>query len=134
MSEFAALEEQNLRALKIEAQRTALLEERAKYERSGKTDYIPAVDEALERLGPRMPVVDVAEFRRQAQAEADRKTRTAALIEERRGYQARGLADRVALVDAELARIDADAAGPCECAETRPAGRAPRARRSGRAG
>lgn len=111
MSTFAALEEQNRRALKIEAQRTALLEERAKYERSGKTDHIPAVNKELERLGPPVEVVDIAEFRRQAQAEA-RKARTAALIEERRGYEVRGLVDRVALVDAELARIEADAAGP----------------------
>jgi len=47
----------------------------------------------------------------------------AALIEERRGYVVRGLADRVAQVDAELARFGVavdDAAGNVEYAVVTP--------------
>lgn len=45
-----------------------------------------------------------------------------ALLEERRGYETQGLAERVAEVDAELRRLGADAAPPAKRAARRKTG------------
>jgi uncharacterized small protein (DUF1192 family) len=69
----------------------------------------------LERVGPARPLPDVPspeEHRRHAEAEADRQSTLAALVRERRSYEIRGLDERIALVDVEIARISADGKAP----------------------
>ena len=131
-AEYAGLLEEHRADAERAGYRQALITEREQCRRGDMTDRVAAIDAELKRIGPAKPLPELqslAERCRQVEADQDRQLRIAALVAERRGYEARGLADRVALVDAELARIDADAAGPRDCAETRPAGRAPRARR-----
>lgn len=53
----------------------------------------------------------------------DRQARITALIEERRGYEQRGLTERVAEVDAELRAYGAEGAAPAKRAAKRPSSR-----------
>jgi hypothetical protein len=48
-----------------------------------------------------------------------KKAKVAALLTERRGYENRGLSDRVAQVDEELRRLGASAKAPAKRAERR---------------
>jgi hypothetical protein len=70
------------------AKRTALVEERARYERRGEPDRVALVDAELERLAAEGPtevvVFDEQAMRERARAEHDRKAKIAALIRERR--------------------------------------------------
>jgi uncharacterized small protein (DUF1192 family) len=129
---YASLAEQHRLEEERAARRQALLEEREQCERRGLGDRVAAIDAELERLGPARELPELPspeERRRQNHLEWEREAALAALREERRGYEVRGLEDRVALVDAEIARIGADDETPARRAEKRPAGRAPRARR-----
>lgn len=51
----------------------------------------------------------------------ERKAKISALLEERRGYEQRGLDDRVAAVDASLRALGAGGRAPAKRAEKRPA-------------
>jgi len=59
----------------------------------------------------------------------EKAERLAGLIEERRGYENRGLKDRVAAVDAEIAKITGQAAPPAARAAKRPAPKTTRAKK-----
>jgi hypothetical protein len=61
--------------------------------------------------------------------EEDRKARIVALLEERRGYEQRGLKERVEAVNRELRRLGAEGAPPAARAERRPSRRASGERR-----
>jgi hypothetical protein len=122
--EYFSLAEQHRIESERASSRAALLEERAQCERRGLTDRVAAIDEELERLGPVRELAELPsaeEHRRQAHAERERQTWIAALVEERRGYEARGLGERVALVDHEIARVEAEPPSPVAHAEKRPA-------------
>jgi hypothetical protein len=56
--------------------------------------------------------------------ENEKAEQIAALIRERKGYEIRGLADRVASVDAALREIGAEGATPAKRSAKRPAGKA----------
>lgn len=55
--------------------------------------------------------------------EAEKAEKIAALLDEKRGYEMRGLTDRVAAVDAELRAIGAEGAPPAKRAAKRPSTR-----------
>lgn len=55
--------------------------------------------------------------------ENEKQAKIEALIEERRGYAARGLDDRAAAVDAELRALGAEGAPPAKRAAKRPSTR-----------
>lgn len=74
---------------------------------------------------------DVNSTNRPASAVSDQERRAmiAALLHERESCEKRGLGDRVALIDAELARFGHGAAAPAKRAERRPgAGRSAQSR------
>src|SRR5215218_1460376 len=104
-----ALLQQNEAARERASKKQALLDEREKADRAGQTGRVSLIDAELERLDAEGPiavkVVDVEQQRRRAEVEMDRQAHIAALIREREGYERRGDAARVALVDAELQRI-----------------------------
>jgi hypothetical protein len=131
-SELQAVLERNEQVRQRQAQHAALTEERAKYEREGRLDRAAGVTAELERLEAEGPleadVVNAVEARRRAEADANRRALVAALLKERDHYRIRGLDDRAAVVDAELARISAQAAAPAKRAEKR----RPLRRRGGR--
>jgi hypothetical protein len=111
-----ALLEQNELARERANKRRALLEEREKAERAAQEGRVKLINAELERLeaeGPtEVTTVDVEQERLRAEEAVNRKAHIAALIREREGYERRGEAARVALVDAELQRIPAEGKPP----------------------
>ncbi len=102
-----------------QAKQRALVEEREKYARRGLPARVAMVDAELERLadppgGWLLTTHDIACVRAQAKGEQEREARVAALLAERRGYELRGLDDRVAGVDAELTRLAGEAEAPAK--------------------
>jgi hypothetical protein len=63
--------------------------------------------------------VDLEQARSESEANAEREALLAAPIRERAGRLERGLPDKAALVDAELARVAAEAKPPRKRAEKR---------------
>ncbi len=122
-TDFQLTVEQNEAAEQRRAQQEALLHEREVYERRGMGDRVALVEAELERLAQGdsagVEAVNLEVARRRAEARADQEALVAALVRERAGYLERGLLDRAALVDAELARVAAEAEQPRRRADRR---------------
>lgn len=131
---MSALEEQVAGQVRWQAQRAALLHERAEYEARGLSDRVALVDAELGRLGPSpsedvASEADVARVLSQLEAAEERAGLVASLVREREGYVQRQTAAarcgdeagerrwqyRIGEVDSELRRIGGHAAPPATC-------------------